>query len=33
MLDELVSEGARRMLMAGLEIEVADYIEGHQQVG
>jgi transposase-like protein len=29
-LDELVTEGARRMLMAGLEAEVADYIERHQ---
>jgi len=28
-IDELVSEGARRMLMAGLEAEVADYIERH----
>ena len=28
-LDELVAEGARRMLMAGLEAEVADYIERH----
>jgi transposase-like protein len=28
-LDELVAEGARRMLMAGLETEVADYIERH----
>jgi len=28
-LDELVTEGARRMLMAGLEAEVADYIERH----
>lgn len=28
-LDELVAEGARRMLMAGLEAEVADYIEHH----
>jgi len=24
-LDELVAEGARRMLIAGLEAEVADY--------
>jgi transposase-like protein len=31
-LDELVSEGARRMLMAGLETEVADYVERHQQL-
>lgn len=31
-LDELVAEGARRMLMAGLEAEVADYIERHQQI-
>jgi len=29
-LDELVAEGARRMLSAGLEAEVADYIERHQ---
>ena len=29
-LDELVAEGARRMLMAGLETEVADYIERHE---
>ena len=29
-LDELVAEGARRMLIAGLEAEVADYIERHQ---
>ena len=28
-LDELVAEGARRMLQAGLEAEVADYIERH----
>ena len=28
-LDELVAEGARRMLIAGLEAEVADYIERH----
>lgn len=28
-LDELVSEGARRMLVAALEVEVADYIERH----
>jgi hypothetical protein len=27
--DELVSEGALRMLMAGLETEVADYVEHH----
>jgi transposase-like protein len=31
-LDELVAEGARRMLVAGLEAEVADYIERHQQI-
>ncbi len=31
-LDELVAEGARRMLMAGLEAEVADYIERHQEL-
>lgn len=31
-LDELVAEGARRMLMAGLEIEVAEYIERHQEL-
>jgi transposase-like protein len=30
LLDELVAEGAQRMLMAGLETEVADYIERHQ---
>jgi len=29
-LDELVAEGARRMLMAGLETEVADYVERRQ---
>ena len=28
-LDGLVAEGARRMLMAGLEAEVADYVERH----
>ena len=28
-LDELVSEGARRMLMAGLEAEVSDYVDRH----
>ncbi len=28
-LDELVAEGARRMLMAGLEAEVSDYVERH----
>ncbi len=31
-LDELVAAGALRMLMAGLEIEVADYIERHQEL-
>jgi len=31
-LDELVAEGARRMLMAGLETEVADYIARHQEL-
>ncbi len=31
-LDELVSEGARRMLIAGLETEVADYIARHEQL-
>ena len=31
-LDELVAEGARRMLMAGLEAEVADYIARHQEL-
>jgi len=31
-LDELVAEGARRMLMAGLEVEVADYIERHRRL-
>ncbi|MCL1692798.1 MAG: IS256 family transposase [Actinomycetia bacterium] len=29
-LDELVAEGARRMLVAGLETEVADYIARHE---
>jgi transposase-like protein len=29
-LDELVTEGARRMLIVGLETEVADYIERHE---
>jgi len=29
-VDELVAEGARRMLVAGLEAEVADYVERHQ---
>ena len=28
-LDELVAEGARRMLVAALETEVADYIARH----
>jgi transposase-like protein len=28
-LDELVAEGARRMLAAALEAEVADYVNGH----
>lgn len=31
-LDELVAEGARRMLIAGLETEVADYIERHREL-
>ena len=31
-LDELVCEGALRMLIAGLETEVAAYIERHQQL-
>jgi transposase-like protein len=31
-LDELVAAGARRMLMAGLETEVADYIERHAEL-
>jgi transposase-like protein len=31
-LDELVAEGARRMLMAGLETEVADYVERHHEL-
>jgi putative transposase len=31
-LDELVVEGARRMLIAGLEAEVTDYIERHQEL-
>lgn len=29
MLDEIVREGARRMLAAALEAEVAAYIEAH----
>ena len=32
MLDELVAEGALRMLLAGLETEVADHIERHRQL-
>jgi transposase-like protein len=32
MLDELVTEGARRMLVAALEAEVADYVARHQDV-
>jgi putative transposase len=31
-LDELVTEGARRMLVAALETEVADYIDRHQEL-
>ncbi len=31
-LDDLVAEGAKRMLITGLETEVADYIERHQQL-
>jgi len=31
-LDELVAEGARRMLVVGLETEVADYVERHQEL-
>jgi putative transposase len=31
-LDELVAAGARRMLMAGLEAEVADYVERHHEL-
>jgi transposase-like protein len=31
-LDELVAAGARRMLMAGLAAEVADYIERHREL-
>jgi transposase-like protein len=31
-LDELVTEGARRMLVAALETEVADYVDRHHQV-
>ena len=31
-LDELVAEGARRMLVTALEAEVADYIARHQQL-
>jgi len=30
-LDELAREGARRMLMAALEAEVASYVEAHEQ--
>jgi transposase-like protein len=32
MLDELVTEGARRMLLAALQAEVADYVERHQEL-
>ena len=32
MLDDLVSEGARRMLMAGLEAEVAAYVESCEEL-
>lgn len=32
MLDELVTEGARQMLMAALEAEVAEYVARHQQL-
>lgn len=31
-LDELVSEGARRMLLAAAEAEVADYIDRHREL-
>jgi hypothetical protein len=31
-LDELVAEGAQRMLMAGLESEVAEYMKRHRQL-
>ena len=31
-LDELVAEGARRMLIAALETEVAGYIESHEEL-
>jgi len=31
-LDELVAEGARRMLVAGLEAEVASYVERHHEL-
>lgn len=31
-LDELVAEGARRMLIAGLETEVADYVARHLEL-
>jgi putative transposase len=31
-LDDLVREGARRMLQAAIEGEVADYIDRHQTV-
>jgi hypothetical protein len=32
MLDELVAEGALRMLLAGLETEVHDHIERHRHL-
>jgi len=31
-LDELVAEGARRMLVTALEAEVADYVERHREL-
>lgn len=32
LLDELVTEGARRMLLAALEAEVAEYVDRHQEM-
>ncbi len=31
LLDEIAREGARRMLVAALETEVADYLEAHRE--
>jgi putative transposase len=31
LLDEIAREGARRMLLAALEIEVAAYLEAHRE--